>query len=112
MTKSGAAQLWDGGGAALATLGKPGESVRSARFSPDSSRIGRAFVDLGPGPQPAQLEGGAYLTGPYRGAPFGFAIVLEARLGRFDLGPLGIRGTIRLDPLSGRVTVKSTSAVR
>jgi WD40 repeat protein len=39
VTKSGGAQLWDRTGAGVAILGKPGESARSAMFSPDSTRI-------------------------------------------------------------------------
>ncbi len=54
---------------------------------PAGSRIGDATVGAGAGSSPFFIESGkAYLTGPYKGAPFGVAIVVPAVAGPFDLG--------------------------
>jgi hypothetical protein len=70
-----------------------------------ASRIGGALAELGPGTAPAQLGGDIFLTGPYRQAPFGFAVVFRGAVGPFDLGNLVVRGTMQMDRLSGRVTI-------
>jgi hypothetical protein len=70
-----------------------------------ASRIGEADAEMGPGTSLARLQGGVYLTGPYRRAPFGVAIAFPANLGPFNLGSLVVRGSLAMDPLSGRVTL-------
>ncbi len=42
---------------------------------PAESQIGTATAGAGPGPHPFFNEGKVYLTGPYKGAPFGLAVV-------------------------------------
>jgi hypothetical protein len=76
---------------------------------PPSARLGSAVAELGSGPSPARLGGDVFLTAPYRGAPFGLAIVFDVRLGPFDLGGLILRGTIRVDPRSGRPSIETDS---
>jgi hypothetical protein len=76
---------------------------------PAAARIGSAVAEVGSGPSPAVLNGDVFLTGPYRGAPFGLATVFPAALGPFDLGTVVVRSALRLDPLSGRVTVETDS---
>jgi hypothetical protein len=72
---------------------------------PAASRIGSAIGELGPGAQPALLGSDAFLTGPYRKAPYGLALIFKARLGPFDMGTLVVRGTLRIDPGTGQVKV-------
>ncbi len=72
-----------------------------------ASRIGSALAELGPGPDPAQLRGTAYLTGPYKDAPYGLALVFDSAIGPFDLGKMVVRGTIEVDSRSGQVSVQT-----
>ncbi|HET9593301.1 MAG TPA: hypothetical protein VFP17_10330, partial [Solirubrobacterales bacterium] len=65
------------------------------------------LVELGPGTKTSGLEGSIYLTGPYRGAPFGVALVFPAKIGPFDLGTMVVRGAVRIDRLSGRVKIET-----
>lgn len=74
---------------------------------PAASRVGSVMAAVGSGGSPALLPGTVYLTGPYRRAPFGLALVFPARIGRFDLGSIAVRAALRVDPLSGRLTVQS-----
>jgi hypothetical protein len=92
-----------------AALGKvplcPAQQAREGSC-PSGSRIGSAVAELGPGDRPATLHGDVHLTGAYRGAPFGVALALDGQVGPFRLGTLTVRGAVRIDPLSGRVTVE------
>ncbi len=93
-----------------AALGKVATCAAGAAASgacPAASRIGATVAELGPGANPAQLHGDIYLTGPYRRAPFGMAMVFRAAVGPFDLGTLVIRAALRVDAASGRVTVET-----
>jgi hypothetical protein len=92
--------------ASLGAVDRCPEAAIAAARCPASSRVGSAFVEIGSGSSTAELSGGAYLTGPYRRAPFGFALILDAKLGPFDLGALTVRSAMRLNPLTGRVTVQ------
>jgi hypothetical protein len=80
---------------------------------PSASHIGHAIVTSGPGPnplvipQPGQPEAAIYLTGPYRGAPFGLSIVTPVIAGPFNLGTIITRAKIAVDPNTAQVTVTS-----
>jgi hypothetical protein len=76
---------------------------------PAGSRIGAARAELGPGEHPAHIDGDVYLTGPYRGAPFGIDLVFDAKVGPFDLGRLVVRGSLEVDLNSGQVKVQLAS---
>jgi hypothetical protein len=92
--------------AALGTVDPcPAAAVAAAGACPRGSRIGHVVAELGPGAAPARLGGEAYLTGAYRHAPFGLALVFKAAVGPFDLGTLLVRGGLRVDSLSGQITV-------
>ncbi len=95
-----------GMGAALGTVSACTSAQVATASCPASSRIGKAVAELGPGGAPAQMAGDIFLTGPYRGAPFGVALALKAALGSFDLGTLVVRGSIQVDRLSSQVTVQ------
>jgi len=94
----------------LATLkGVPrcGEAAAAAGACPAASRIGTATTRSGPGPDPLALSGPAYLTGPYRGAPFGMVTVIHAVAGPYDLGTVVVRQALHIDPTDAHVTVES-----
>jgi hypothetical protein len=74
---------------------------------PAASRIGTATTTAGAGPEPYRLSGPVYFTGPYRGAPFGMAVVIRAIAGPFDLGTVVVRQAIHVDPEDAHLTVVS-----
>lgn len=74
---------------------------------PAGSQVGTATTGAGPGSDPLFLTGKAYLTGPYKGAPYGLAVVVPAIAGPFDLGNVVVRQAIQIDPHDAHVTVTS-----
>jgi hypothetical protein len=77
----------------------------------ESSRIGHAIVQSGPGgspltlPQPGGPELPIYLTGPYEGAPFGLSIKTPIVAGPFNLGTIVTRARIDVDPSTAQITI-------
>lgn len=73
---------------------------------PESSRIGSVTAGAGAGPLPFFISGGGvYLTGPYKGAPFGLSIVEHAVAGPFDLGEVVVRAAVLVDRRTAVVSV-------
>jgi hypothetical protein len=71
------------------------------------SQIGHTTVGAGAGPDPFYVGGNVFLTGPYKGAPFGLSIVVHAVAGPFDLGNVIVRAAISIDPHTAQITVTS-----
>jgi hypothetical protein len=73
-----------------------------------NSLIGHATTAAGAGANPFYVEGGqVFLTGPYKGAPFGLSVVVPAVAGPYDLGTVVVRAAIHVDPHTARITVTS-----
>ena len=73
---------------------------------PAASQIGRVTVGAGAGPNPFFINRGrVYLTGPYKGAPFGLLIRVPAVAGPFDLGVVDVRAALSIDPVTAAATV-------
>jgi hypothetical protein len=89
------------------------EAQANAGTCSAGSQIGTATAGAGPGPdsvyvpQPGQPPNPVYLTGPYKGAPFGLSIVTHAAAGPFDLGTVVVRAAINVDPRTAQITVTS-----
>jgi hypothetical protein len=87
------------------------EANANAGTCPQASHIGHAVVASGPGPYPLVLpQPGApelpiYLTGPYKGAPFGLSIVTPVVAGPFNLGTVITRAKIEVDPHTAQITI-------
>jgi hypothetical protein len=97
----------------LANVPLCGEPQAAAGTCGSASQVGHAVVTAGPGaypltiPQPGAPEISVYLTGPYRGAPFGLSIVAPIVAGPFNLGTIVTRARIEVDPHTAQVTVTS-----
>jgi uncharacterized repeat protein (TIGR01451 family) len=71
---------------------------------PEASRVGTVTALAGPGPNPLITAGNAYLTGPYKGAPYGLSVVVPAKAGPFDFGNVVVRQALYIDPRDAHVT--------
>jgi hypothetical protein len=85
-----------------------GEPQASQGACGPDSQIGTAASAAGPGPSPFWVtDGRVYLTGPYKGAPFGLSIVVPTVAGPFNLGEEHLRAAIFVDPQTGAISVVS-----
>jgi hypothetical protein len=76
----------------------------AAGSCPESTQVGTVLTSTGPGPNPLQVAGKAYLTGPYNGGPYGLAVVVPAVAGPFNFGTVVVRQSIRINPTTAQVT--------
>jgi hypothetical protein len=83
------------------------DASANAGTCPEASLLGTVQAGAGPGPDPFFLSGKAYLTGPYKGGPYGLAVEVPAVAGPFNLGTVVVRQSIRIDPHSAQVTAVS-----
>jgi hypothetical protein len=84
-----------------------GVAEKAAPSCPARSFLGTVQAGAGPGEHPFYVPGRAYLTGPYKGAPYGAVAIVPALAGPFDLGDVVVRAAIYIDPHTAQVTVKS-----
>jgi hypothetical protein len=76
-----------------------------------ASQIGHTQVTAGPGPyplvvpEPGQSAAPIYLTGGYKGAPYGLSIVVPVIAGPFNLGTVVVRASIAVDPHTAQLTI-------
>jgi hypothetical protein len=91
--------------AALGSVEACPDTGVAAGACPAGSRIGGVVARVGSGPEPMTLQGDAYVTGPYRRAPFGLMLQLHAGLGSLNLGAMSIRAAATVDGKTGRVSV-------
>jgi hypothetical protein len=74
----------------------------------DVSKIGSVAVGAGAGSNPFWITNGrAYITGPYKGAPFGLSIVVPAVAGPFNLGNVVVRSALYVDRHTAALKVVS-----
>ena len=77
----------------------------------EASQIGHTVVEAGPGPyplvvpEPGQPPAPIYLTGGYKGAPYGLSIVVPLHVGPFTLPTQVVRARIEVDPITTQLTI-------
>ncbi len=96
------------------------EAQANAGTCAAASKIGHVVVQAGVGDEPLVLpeagkgEDPVYLTGPYKGAPFGLSIVVPAEAGPFNLDegghPVVVRAKIEVNPITAQITIASDPA--
>ncbi len=74
---------------------------------PAASEVGTVQAGSGVGTSPLFVPGKAYLTGPYKGAPLGLAVIVPAIAGPFDLGNVVVRSALYINPNNAQVTAVS-----
>jgi hypothetical protein len=82
-----------------------GETQGDAGTCFPASEIGTTEVALGAGSHPLWLPGRVYLTGGYRGAPYGLSIPVQMVAGPFKLGVVIVRAAIGVAPGTGALTI-------
>jgi hypothetical protein len=94
----------------LADAAKRSGAAEKANSScPDKSQVGVVTTTAGTGPSPLRIEGKAFLSGRYRGAPVSLSVVTPAVAGPFDLGNVVVRVPLFLDPETAQIHAVSDS---
>jgi hypothetical protein len=93
--------------AKLAGVAECSDAQVAQASCPAASQVGTADTGAGAGSDPIFLGGNVYLTGPYKGAPYGLAVIVPAVVGPFNLGNAVVRQALFVDPIDAHVTVVS-----
>jgi hypothetical protein len=84
------------------------DAVANAGACQGGSKIGDVTVGAGAGTDPFFITSGrAYITGPYKGAPYGLSIVVPAVAGPFDLGNVVVRSAIYVNRQTAALKIVS-----
>jgi hypothetical protein len=93
--------------ALAAAASSSGRAEAASPSCPAASLLGSAKVSAGTGPEPLQIEGKVFLSGPYHGAPLSLAVLTPATAGPFDLGTVVVRVALFVDAETARVRALS-----
>lgn len=93
--------------AIAAAAANTGAAEAASPSCPAASQVGTAVVRSGSGPEPLEINGRVFLSGPYRGAPLSLAIVTPATAGPFDLGSVAVRVALFVHRETAQVTAST-----
>jgi hypothetical protein len=93
--------------AIAAAAASAGTAQKAASSCPERSLVGSASIASGTGPSPIHIDGKAFLSGPYHGAPLSLAVVTPATAGPFDLGTVVVRVALFVDPVTAQIRALS-----
>jgi hypothetical protein len=93
--------------AKVAGVPRCSDADANAGTCPAGSQVGTVTAGAGVGPNPLFVKGTAYLTGPYKGAPYGLSTVIPAVAGPFNLGNVVVRQALYIDPHDAHATAVS-----
>jgi hypothetical protein len=82
-------------------------AAAAAGTCPSNTQVGAALAGAGAGSHPFFLTGKVYLTGPYKGAPYGLVEVVPALAGPLNLGTVIVRQALQVNKTDAHVTVAS-----
>ncbi len=86
-----------------AAAGRSGAAEQKNSSCPDKSQVGVVVATAGTGPSPLRIEGKAFLSGRYKGAPVSLSVITPAVAGPFDLGSVVVRVPLLLDPETAQI---------
>jgi hypothetical protein len=86
-----------------AAAARGGAEEAAASSCPPKSLVGSVAIEAGTGPSPLKIEGKAFLSGPYKGAPLSLAVITPATAGPFDLGTVVVRVALFVDPVTAQI---------
>ena len=89
--------------ALAAAAGRGGAEEAASSSCPAKSLVGSVAIEAGTGPSPLKIEGKAFLSGPYKGAPLSLAVITPATAGPFDLGTVVVRVALFVDPVTAQI---------
>jgi hypothetical protein len=85
-----------------------GDADANAGTCGAASQVGTVVAGAGAGSNPFYIRTGRmYLTGPYKGAPYGLDFVVPAVAGPLNLGNINVRAAGFVDPTTAQVTIES-----
>lgn len=89
--------------AIAAAAGNSGAAENASSSCPASSFVGTVAIKAGTGSQPLDMNGKAFLAGPYKGAPLSLAVVTPATAGPYDLGTVVVRVALFVDRRTAQI---------
>jgi hypothetical protein len=89
--------------------GNTGAAEKKTPSCPSASKVGVAKIESGTGASPLTIEGTAYLSYGFEGAPLSLAVVTPALAGPFDLGTVVIRAPLFVDPETAQIRTTTKS---
>jgi hypothetical protein len=90
-----------------AATGRSGKAEQASPSCPSASQIGTTSTKAGSGGAPLQIDGKAYLAGPYKGAPLSMVVITPGVAGPYDVGTVVVRVALNVNPETAQINAVS-----